>query len=188
YFSYTYEKWMFAELCGVSYEWLVPNDYGVPAERWGIPSHWVWPRTGGGRVPDGGARDRMRRPGAPTYEYDDTGGGAAARSRAAYVPYDNPYADRLIQYYEVRPWGGMGSAGLLRIPPNEIVMTKWPSPVNKIDGYSRLAATAQWIDSEESISKSRWSQFQNQARPEFWVELPPGYEDADDNRISRIEA
>ena len=130
FFSYTYEKWMFGELCGVNYQWKVPNDFGIPVERWVIPSHWVWPRTGGLRVPDGGARDRMRRNGATSWEFDPDGEvGDSARYRASYVPYDHPYADRLIQYFEVRPWGGMGSAGLLRIPPNEIIMTKWPSPV-----------------------------------------------------------
>lgn len=82
----------------------------------------------------------------------------------------------------------MGSAGILRLPPNEVIMTRWKSPINKIDGYSKLAAAAQWIDSEESITKSRWSQFQNVARPEFWIELGPGYEDPDDDRIARTEA
>jgi predicted double-glycine peptidase len=153
-FDIAYELQMFEELTGVSYEWLVPNAWGVPCERWCIPSHWVWPRTGGGR----------------------------------YVDPENPHADELIQYYEIRPWGGMGSAGILRFPPNEVLMTRWKSPINKIDGYSKLSAIAQWIDSEESISKSRWSQFQNQARPEFWVELGPGYEDPDDDRIRRVEA
>ncbi len=156
FFTYTYEKWMFGELCGVSYQWKVPNDFGIPVERWVIPSHWVWPRTGGLKVPDGGARNRMRGNGSTSWEFDPDGEvGDNARYRASYVPYDHPFADRLIQYYEVRPWGGMGSAGILRIPPNEIIMTKWPSPINKIDGYSKLAAIAQWIDSEESISEDQ---------------------------------
>ena len=47
---------------------------------------------------------------------------------------------------------------------------------------------AQWVDSEESISKSRWAQFSNQARPELWVELGPGYEDPDDDRLERTYA
>src|SRR5581483_6226868 len=87
-----------------------------------------------------------------------------------------------------RPWGGMGSAGMLKFPPNEVIMHIWKSPINKIDGYSKLAAISQWIDEEESISRSRWSQAQNIARPEFWVELGAGYEDPTDDRIARIEA
>ena len=149
-----YEKRMFRLLCGVSYEWVPLNDYGQPAERWCIPSHWVWPRTGGGQ----------------------------------YVSPDHPHADRLIQYYEIRPWGGMGSAGMLKFPPNEVIMEIDKSPVNKLDGYSPLAAMAQWIDLDESISKSRWAQMMNQARPELWIELGPGYEDPDDDRIARVEA
>lgn len=149
-----YEKRMFRLLCGVSYEWIPKNDWGMPAERWCIPSHWVWPRTGGGR----------------------------------YVSPDHPHADELVQYYEIRPWGGMGSAGMLKFPPDEVIMEIDKSPINKIDGYSPLAALAQWIDLDESISKSRWSQMMNQARPELWIELGPGYEDPTDDRIARIEA
>lgn len=149
-----YELAMFDLLCGVSYEWLVPNDYGVPCERWCIPSHWVWPRTG---------------------------------SRQ-YVSPEDPHADELIDYYEIRPWGGMGSAGMLKFPADEVIMRLRKSPVNKIDGYSPMAAMAQWIDLDESISKSRWAQMINQARPELHIELGPGYEDPNDDQIARIEA
>ena len=153
-YDITYEKWMYKLLCGVSYEWIPKNDWGMPAERWVIPSHWVWPRTGGGR----------------------------------YIAPDYPHADELIQYYEIRPWGGMGSAGMLKFPPDEVIMESFKSPINKIDGYSPLAALAQWIDLDESISKSRWAQMMNQARPELWMELGPGYDDVTDDRVARIEA
>lgn len=153
-FDLSYELQMFEDLTGVSYLWMVPNAYGMPDELWVLPSHWVWPRTGGGK----------------------------------YVRPDNENDTHLISHYEIRPWGGMGSAGTKFIPANEVVMTRWKSPVNKLDGYSKLGAIAQWIDSEESISRSRWAQFMNEARPEFWVKLPPGYEDPDDDRVKRIEA
>lgn len=153
-FNLLYELQMFEELTGVSYLWAIPNRWGVPCELWVLPSHWVWPRTGSGKLVDN----------------------------------SNPHSDELIEYYEIRPWGGIGSAGTLRIDPHEIICNRWPSPVNKLDGYSKLQAIAQWIDSEESISKSRWSQFQNQARPELWIELGAGYEDPDDDRIARVEA
>jgi Phage portal protein len=180
-----YEIGMFEELTGVSYEWLVPNRWGKPCERWCIPSHWVWPRTGG-RVPDGGLgrrsrlMDRQYDPGQEVGDY--------VRYGSNYLPFTSPDFDRLIQYYEIRPWGGMGSAGILRLPPDEVVMTRCKSPINKIDGYSKLSAIAQWIDSEESITKSRWSQFINQARPEFWVELPPSFNDPNDDMMARVEA
>ncbi len=107
---------------------------------------------------------------------------------ARYVPPDNPHADELIQYYEVRPWGGMGSAGIIKIPPNEIIMEYWKSPINKIDGYSKLSAQAMAIDLEESIEKCNWSQMQNQALPSVFVELPPDFEDPDDARAKRLQA
>jgi hypothetical protein len=105
-----------------------------------------------------------------------------------YVTPNNPHADELIQYYEIRPWGGMGSAGMLYFPPNEVIRSSWKSPLNKIDGYSPLAATAQWSDVEESISKSRWSQMTYGAYPALHIELPVGYEDPNDDRIARIES
>src|SRR5262245_33550516 len=95
---------------------------------------------------------------------------------------------RLIEDFEVRPWGGMGSAGSLFLPPEEVIHFKNKSPLNKIDGYSALSAGAQWIDVEESISASRWAQFKNSCRPELWLELAPDMADPTDDQISRIEA
>lgn len=109
-------------------------------------------------------------------------------SNSNYVNPALPNSDRLIDYYEIRPWGGLGGSGIMRLPADEVIMFPWKSPINKIDGYSKLTAAAQWIDTEESIGKARWSQMINQARPEFWVELGEGYEDPDDEVIARVEA
>lgn len=98
----------------------------------------------------------------------------------------HPNASRLIDYYEIRPWGGIGSSGILHFPAEEVIMEHWPSPINKLDGYSVLAAIAQWIDTEESISRSRWSQFINTARPELHVQLGPAFEDPDEETMDRI--
>jgi hypothetical protein len=180
YFDITYEEQMFDEMMGCSYEWLVPNPWGVPCERWCIPSHWVWPRTGGA----GGRLDTARWQPPESVGREGT---LSQRYRHPYTSLDDPHADELISYYEVRPWGGLGMAGVLYLPPDEVLYNRWKHPTNKIDGYSKLAAVAQWIDSEESISASRWAQFGNTARPEFWVELGVGYEDVDDPRIDRLE-
>jgi len=153
-FDYLYETQMFQELTGVSYTWAVPNSQGVPCELWCIPSHWVWPRTGGDRE----------------------------------VSPAHPHAGELIEYYEVRPWGGTSGASFIRFPPNEVIMERWKSPIDKINGYAKLTAGAQWVDTEESITRSRWSQFINQAMPGLHLELGSGYEDPDDNEIARIEA
>lgn len=154
YFDWLYESQVFLELCGVNYNWIIPDSLGLPSEMWVIPAHWVWPKTSNGDIVGVDAEDN----------------------------------EKLIAYYEVRPWGGFGQSGYLRFPPDEIVMEKWPSPLSKIDGYSALTAIAQWIDSEESISKSRWSQFINVARPEFWIQLGEGMEDPDQQERSRLEA
>lgn len=100
----------------------------------------------------------------------------------------HPHAGELIEYYEVRPWGGTTGANFIRFPPNEIIMERWKSPIDKINGYAKLTAGAQWVDTEESITRSRWSQFINQAMPGLHLELGSGYEDPDDNEIARIEA
>lgn len=180
-YDYIYEKWMFLLLCGVGYEWLVPDGYGtMPGERWVIPSHWVWPRVGGTR-PDG-------------VQYMGDGFNGKRDEGAEYVnPYNMPDratgqgSEHLIDYYEIRPWGGMGSAGILKFPADQVVMTRFKSPLDKIAGWSSLAAGAQWIDLEESITKCRWSQFSNQARPELHIELGAGYEDPSDDQMSRYE-
>lgn len=181
-YDYNYERWMFLLLTGVGYEWLVPDELSqMPGERWVIPSHWVWPRVGG-RRPDG-------------VQWMGEGWNGKREEGAEYVnPYNMPDratgqgSDRLIDYYEIRPWGGMGSAGILKFPTDQVVMTRFKSPLDKINGWSPLAAGAQWIDLEESITKCRWSQFSNQARPELWIELGAGYEDPTDDQINRYEA
>lgn len=154
FFDIEYELQLFEELCGVSYEWTPKNAFGWPCERWCIPSHWVYPRTGGGQ----------------------------------YVPFNVEHADELVWDYEIRPYGYPGYAGVLHFPPDEVIVTRWKSPLSKIDGWSKLTAGAQWIDEEEGISQSRWSQMNNQARAELLIELGPGYEDPDADAIARIEA
>lgn len=94
----------------------------------------------------------------------------------------------LIDYYEVRPWGGTGSAGMLKFPAKEVLMFSMKSPINKLDGWSPQTAGAMWIDTEESIVKSRWAQMCNQARADVHIEVPGDMTDPDDERISRIEA
>ena len=40
--SLTYRLFMFLELSGIAYEWMVPDSFQMPRESWIIPSHWVW--------------------------------------------------------------------------------------------------------------------------------------------------
>ncbi len=154
-FDHDYELIMFQFLCGVAYDWAVPNELGYPQELWCIPSHWVWPRTGGGTV----------------------------------VDPRNPYADSLIAYYEIIPWGsGSGGHGSFRLPPDQIVRYAFKSPINKVNGYAKTFLGRNWIDADDSIAKSQFAQMSNAALPSFWLEFGEGYEDPDDDAIDRISA
>jgi phage portal protein BeeE len=107
----------------------------------------------------------------------------------AYV--DPQSGGALIDYYEIRPWGGLGGvsgSGMIFIPAEEVIPVSWKSPLSKIDGWSKLTAVSMWIDNEESIGKCQWAQFQNQARPDLFVELPENVDDPSDNAIARMEA
>lgn len=109
-------------------------------------------------------------------------------SGGQYVPFYQDHQGELVWDYEIRPWGYPGYAGVLHFPPDEVIVTRWKNPLSKIDGYSKLSAGAQWIDEEEGISQSRWSQMINQARPDMIVTLGPGYEDPSADEIARVEA
>lgn len=45
-----YELVMFLQLTGNSYLWLPENAFGVPAEMYCLPAHWIWPQAGDGGV------------------------------------------------------------------------------------------------------------------------------------------
>jgi HK97 family phage portal protein len=99
---------------------------------------------------------------------------------------NDPHADELISYYELRPFGA--SQGMVKLPPEQVVSFPWKNPLSKVDGYSTMAAIARWIDTEESITNARWSQFINQARPSVLVEMGPEFQDPGEDGIARIEA
>lgn len=48
--TYWYKVVMFLRITGEAYLWDVPDILGVPKESWVIPSHWVWPVPGEGKV------------------------------------------------------------------------------------------------------------------------------------------
>ncbi len=101
------------------------------------------------------------------------------------VDPQNPFADRIIAYYEIRPWPG-GSWGPIRIPPDQIIRYTYKSPISKIDGWAKTQLMANWIDADDSIAKSQFAQMSNAAMPSFWLELGEGYEDPTDDQIDRI--
>ncbi len=104
------------------------------------------------------------------------------------VDPQNPFADRIIAYYEIHPWASTGSWGPIRIPPDQIIRYTFKSPISKIDGWAKTQIGANWIDADDSIAKSQFSQMSNVAMPSFWLELGDGYEDPTDEQIDRIGA
>lgn len=109
------------------------------------------------------------------------------KGEAFWTP-QTPDTDNLIAGYQIRPWNGMGVSGIMTIPAEDMIVFSNKNPLNKLDGWSPQAAGAMWIDTEESIVKSRWAQMCNQARSDVHIELPADVIDPDDNRIARIEA
>src|ERR1700722_732276 len=171
-YDHDYELVMFQYLCGVAYDWAVPESYhwedhkdfstpvadgpfgDYPQELWCIPSHWVWPRSSGGSL----------------------------------VSPEHPNADKLIEYYEIRPWGGLGTAGVIRIPPEQIVRYAFKSPINKVDGWARTQMGAAWIDTDDSIATCQRSMMTNGIYPSFWLEMGEGFSDLTDDQVDRVEA
>jgi len=146
-FDFWFETMMFLELTGNAYWWVVNNKLGVPAELWVLPSHWVWPMSGNGK---------------------------------------------LIEYYQVRPYGSPGAARMINFPADEIISFKYKNPLSKIDGHAPMAAAAEWIDAAESIDATRWYSFKNGIWPGFVMQLDKDMEDPPqsyiDNLYARLDA
>ena len=101
----------------------------------------------------------------------------------------DPEYQHLVDYYEVRPFGAAGGGyGMIRIPADEVICFSSKSPLSKLDGWSKLTAVSQWIDTSESMDRSAWAQMQNQGMPSMFIELGEAYADADENQTARIEA
>ncbi len=93
--------------------------------------------------------------------------------------------DKLIEYYEVRPWIG---PGMLRFPAEDVIHLRFKSPIHKIDGYSPQTAGAEWIDTSESVNRSRFFQFKNGSFPLGSIKLGDRYADIDDEDLERLYA
>jgi HK97 family phage portal protein len=93
----------------------------------------------------------------------------------------------LIDYYDVRPYGGAVGSGF-RIPADQIVPIQYPHPLTPFDGYSPQTAGAEWIDLGESIDAARWASFKEGARPGLILKLGPEFHDPDEALIQRIRA
>lgn len=95
--------------------------------------------------------------------------------------------DRLVERYDVRPYGGSGGKAALTLAPEEVLTFKDKSPLNKIDGWSPLTAGDEWIDAGESMSTAQRAHFKQGCFPGVHIGLPAGV-DPDDTELDRIYA
>lgn len=100
----------------------------------------------------------------------------------------NPHDQRLVDYYQIRPYMAVGPHAMLNIPREEMICFKYPSPLSQVDGWSKLTAGDMWQDVSESIDKSAWAQVQNQGMPSCFIEYPETGSNLDDDLIARLEA
>lgn len=160
-FDHDYELIMYQYLNGVAYDWAAPS--GFRNERGESIPRGLW---------------CMPTP----WVWPRTGGGEL-------VNPNNPYADHIISYYEIRPFGmGTAGAGVIRLPPDQIIRYAFKSPINKIDGLAKTWTGRNWLDADNSIAKSQYAQMSNIARPSLFLKLGEGYEDPSDDQIERILA
>jgi len=91
--------------------------------------------------------------------------------------------DGELEGYQVEPDGDARRRSLL--PPDQIIVGRHKSPINKDQAHSPTAAGAEWIDNSESIEKARWQTFQNGPLPSVAVELDPEYYAKPDPEVLR---
>lgn len=95
---------------------------------------------------------------------------------------------KIVDHYDVRPYGAPGSYRALEIPADRIIHFSYKNPLSKIDGLSPLQAAAEWIDTGESIDASRWHSFKNGIWPGMVLSLDPEIQDPDTGMIDEIYA
>jgi phage portal protein BeeE len=77
------------------------------------------------------------------------------------TPIHDGITGRLVDYYEVRPWGQGTSAKPRIFDADEFIVIQNKSPLSKVFGQSRLQASAEMVDSYESLALSRFFQTKN---------------------------
>ena len=93
--------------------------------------------------------------------------------------------ERTIDGYEIRPVEG----NYLRkfLPYEEILHFKRKNPVSKIDGYSPQTAINHWIDTQESIDRTRFFHFRNGMFPTVAIQMNGDVEDVTADKLNQIE-
>lgn len=87
--------------------------------------------------------------------------------------------------YKVIPVGY--SAIRIDLPPEEVITCKFKSPRSKIDGWGPLQAGPLWVDSVESIEKTRKATFDGGPNPDFMFTLSEKFGEPGTDVITRIK-
>lgn len=88
-----------------------------------------------------------------------------------------------VSWYVQSPWGPA-----LRIPYGDVVSFYEHSPLNRFEGYAVNQAIAEWLDTYDSLVRTRLATFKNGAVPAFHVLLGEGTADPDEAMLNRYYA
>lgn len=71
-------------------------------------------------------------------------------------PQRTGQTNRLVDYYEIRPWGQTAASVPFRFDADELIPYQYKSPLSKIDGQSPLQAGAETVDAYEQTQLARF--------------------------------
>lgn len=93
---------------------------------------------------------------------------------------------RIIDGYELRPVEG----NYLRkfLPFDDVIHFRFKSPLSKIDGYSPQTAINHWIDTQESVDRSRFFTFRNGVQADLAIQFSGDLHDINETNINQIES
>jgi len=90
-----------------------------------------------------------------------------------------------VKAYELRPTDG---AYLYRqFPAEDVIHIKKKSPISKVDGYSPTSAIADWVDTQDSVSKAKSRAYENGITPTVAIQFDGTIHDPSPEQLQRIE-
>lgn len=104
------------------------------------------------------------------------------------APWVTPYSgnDRLVDYYEVRPWGGSGRVA--RLKPEDVVCWRKKSPLHPLASYGPTQSAGTTIDTYGMLEAARYAALQNCSDAGGVITLPDGADDIDPDTLNRFMA
>lgn len=103
-------------------------------------------------------------------------------------PQKTGKTDRMVDYYEVRPWGPGATASPVIFDADEFIPILNKSPLSKIKGQSRLQAAAEMVDSYENVALARYFQILNGSNIGTSLEITDGSQDINLEKMKRLKA